>query len=453
VGLPELPRPTRGLSRLLQLLGILLALVGLGGYWLTRDVQRTLLSDEARRLLNPEGEAFQASFVLAGRDYEYDPAGPLVWEGGEQVRAYTTEARLGQHTDTIIYVNIVGNKVYMVSVPRDIYLPQHRQKVEELEAAKINAVYTSGKFIYGEGSRADHLRRAVSELLGVPIDYYAVVNIDIFEELVDALGGVEVDVPVRMYHRDQAAGLLIDLQPGLQRLDGEQAAGFVRFRGTLRGDIDRIDNVKTLAHALLRRLQELNVRAVGRVPALVEAYLGQVETNLSPALVSQLVPRLGRLELQAATLPTHEVVVEEGRGRDVQRKQVLASQPGEVEGFLASLFGGEARAVTDVPEARVRVTNRSGVPGLGAEVRRQLLTVGIPAERVEVRRGGPDPVTRVVVTNESLAAAPYYADLLGVGWQQVDRFDSAVEADLELILGQDAKTFYSARTLAQGGDD
>ena len=130
-----------------------------------------------------------------------------------------------------------------------------------------------------------------------------VVNIDIFKELVDALGGVEVDVPTPMYHRDQAAGLLIDLKPGLQHLNGEQASGFVRFRDTLRGDIDRIDNVKTLASALLGRLQELHVRAVGRIPALVDTYVEQVETNLSPALVSQLVPRLGQLKLRAATLP------------------------------------------------------------------------------------------------------------------------------------------------------
>lgn len=443
-------------SRVTQVLGILLALSGLLGYWLTHDVQRTVLSSEESGLLNPEGAAFQASFVVAGRDYDYDPAGPLVWQGGEQVRSFTTEARLGQHTDTIIYVNIVDNRATMISIPRDVYLAQHRQKVEQLEQAKINALYTSGRLIYGGDNggdnRADYLRRAVSELLDLPVDYYAVVDIGIFGELVDAIGGVELNVPLRMEHVDRAANLNIDLEPGFQHLDGEQAANFVRFRNTLRGDIDRIDNVKTLAYAVLRRLQELNVRALSRVPALVDTYLDKVETNLSPALVAQLVPRLGQLELQAATLPTHEEVVEERENGELQTKQVLSYRPEEVEGFLAGLFGGRARDVTRTPDASVTITNRSGVPGLGAEVRRQLVAAGVPAAQLRTRSEGRDPVTRVVVTNAALAAAPYYADLLGVGWQQIERFDATLKTDVELILGSDARDFKLA-TQARGGDD
>jgi hypothetical protein len=292
----------------------------------------------------------------------------------------------------------------------------------------------------------------VSEILDLPVDYYLIVNLDIFEELVDALGGVELNVPLRMYHIDQAADLRIDLQPGLQHLDGEQAAGFVRFRDTLRGDIDRIDNVKTLALALLRRLQELNVRALGTLPELVRSYSSQVETNLSPALLTQLIPRLSGLELQAATLPTaEEVVLERGEG-GVEEKNVLSYAPEEVEGFLAALFGGEARGVERTPDAAVTITNRSGVPGLAAEVRRQLIAAGVPAGQLRTRQGGRDPVTRVVVTNASLEAASYYADLLGVGWQQVERFDTSLDADVELILGSDAQSFSVAQHLARGGN-
>lgn len=414
-------RRLRRLSRLTQVLGILLAVLGLTGYWLTRDVQRTVLSAEEAQLLNPEGASFQASFVVAGRDYDYDPAGPLVWQGDELVRSYTTEARLGLRTDTILYVNLVGNRVYMVSIPRDIYLSQFRIPINEVYA------YPS---TYGSPNRADNLRRAVSELLGVPIDYYAVINIDIFERLVDAIGGVELEVPQPMQYRDQAAGLDIDLQPGFQRLTGEEAAGFVRYRELLRGDIDRIDNVKTLAYAVLNRLQELHVRTAVRLPELVDTYLDEVDTNASPALVSQLLPRLGAVTLEAATLPTLDMA---GSAR------FLETDPEEVEAFLATLFGGAAREVTRTPEAVVMITNRSGVPGLGAAVRQQLLAAGVPAARLRTRQGEPDAVSRVVVTNRRLSAAPFYADLLGVGWQQVDRF--SLDADVELILGRDASAF------------
>ncbi len=434
----------RRLSRLLSLLGILVAVLGLTGYWLSRDVQRTVLSPEERQLVNPAGDAFQVSFVLAGRDYDHDvPAGPMVMQDGKLVRSYVTEARLGNRTDTIIYVNIIGNRVFMVAIPRDIMLTVPRDVEMNKRRIGINEIYDYPAYS-GSDNRADNLRRAVSKLLDVPIDYYAVINIDIFERLVDDIGGVELEVPQRMAYVDQAGGLTIDLQPGFQRLDGEQAAGFVRFRNFTRGDIDRLDNIKTLAAAVLRRLQDLNVRAALAVPTLLDTYFDEVDTNLSPALVSQLLPRLPNLRLESVTLPTQDV---EGSGRFVR------AVPQEVETFLASLFGGEARRVSGVPEERVMLTNSSGVPGLAQRAKAQLVEIGIPAGRIAVRKGGNDRLTRVTATNAGLGAAPYYADLFGVGLQQVDRIPLA--ENVEIILGSDALSYYfvkePALRRAQGG--
>ncbi len=421
------------------MLGVLVALLGLCGFWGSRDLQRTVLSTEERALVNPTGD-FQVSFVLAGRDYNYlENAGPMVTRGGEQVRSYVTEPQLGLRTDTIIYVNVVGNRVYLVSIPRDIVLSVPRELGIKPRRVGINQAYEFPQ-LYGAEGRADGLRRAVSDLLGVPIDFYAVVNIDIFERLVDDLGGVELVVPTRMDYEDQAGGLVIDLQPGLQRLTGEQAAGFVRYRHLLRGDIDRIDNVKTLAYAALARLQELNVRAVGTVPALFETFIDEVDTNFSPALVSQLLARdLSAVQLETVTLPTRDVSGSE---------RFVTTVPGEVEAFLAGLFGGEARVVAAVPEQDILVSNRSGVPGLGRRVEAELVRLGVPAGRVRVVQEAQDPVSRVLMTHAGLAAAPFYADLFGVGAQQVDRL--AVE-DVEIILGQDARNFYLAGRPAEGG--
>lgn len=433
----------RRLGRLLALLGILVALLGLTGYWLSRDVQRTVLSPGERQLVNPGGDDFQVSFVLAGRDYDHDPAGPLVMRDGEWVRSFVTEARLGNRTDTIIYVNIVGNRVFMVAIPRDIVLNVPKDVEMNRRRIGINEVYDYPAYS-GSPNRADNLRRAVSKLLDVPIDYYAVINIDIFERLVNDIGGVELEVPQRMDYVDQAGGLDIDLQPGFQRLNGKQAAGFVRFRQLTRGDIDRLDNIKTLAAAVLRRLQDLNVRAALAVPMLLDTYFDEVDTNLSPALASQLLPRLPTLRLESATLPTRDV---KGSGRFVR------TVPQEVETFLAGLFGGEARRIVSAPEEPIMLTNRSGLPGLARAVKAQLVELGIPAGRIATRQGGRDRLTRVTTTNAGLGAAPYYADLFSVGWQQVDRIPLA--ENIEIILGSDAQNFYFVKEttpqLAQGG--
>ena len=430
------------MARLLSVFGLLVAMFGLLSFWLTRAEQRTVLTQAEQALVNPKGE-FQMSFVLAGRDYDYsEAAGPLVTRAGEQVRSYVTEAQLGNRTDTIMYVNIVGNHVFMVSIPRDTMLNVPRAMGIKGNRIGLNEVYDYPK-LYGTDNRADALRKAVSTLLDLPIDYYAVVNIDIFEKLVDAVGGVTLEVPAQMYYVDQAGGLTIDLQPGLQHLDGEQAAGFVRYRKLLRGDIDRIDNIKTLAYALLGRLQALNVRALGTVPKLLETFFAEVDTNISVGALSQLGLRLSDLQLEAVTLPTQDV---EGS------KRFVRTVPSEVEVFLAGLFGGQARKVTETPRTTLMLSNRSGVPGLAERVKAELVRLGLPAARIHVRRDARDPVSRVITTHAGVAAAPFYADLFSVGWQQVDRL--TLDEDIEIVLGQDARNFYLAKPvtrLAEGG--
>ena len=88
------------------------------------------------------------------------------------------------------------------------------------------------------------------------------------------------------------------------------------------------------------------------------------------------------------------------------------------------------------------------MPGLGRRVEAELVRMGVPQKRIRVRQGGGDPVSRVLATHAGLAAAPFYADLFGVGAQQVDRLPGE---DVEIILGQDARKFYLAAQPAEGG--
>lgn len=418
-------------ARLVQLAGILIALWGLVGFWLSRDVPRSLLDEGQQAVLNvPPGE-FQVSFVLAGRDYDHvREAGALSYVGGRCVRTRPGEFVVSRRTDTILFVSIIGHRVRLVSIPRDLYLPEWQ--------TKINAMY-----LY---QGAEGLKRSVSEVIGLPIDYYVIINLDLFERLVDALGGVSVNVPYRMDYQDCAADLVIDLQPGPQRLNGEQAAGFVRFRQTPRGDLDRLENLKTLAYAMLARLKELNVRAVGALPALFDTFYDEVETNASPALALQLLPRLAQLEIHAATLPTVDI---DGSGN-------LAVNPRQVESFMAEFFGGRARPLAELPEAPLLITNRSGVPGLEARVKDRLVRLGVPAERLVLREQSVDPApTRVLATAERWQDARYYAELFHAGQQQTDRLPviDGIRLGMELVLGQDAQALADVPLLAREGGD
>ena len=408
------------------MLGILLALAGLAGYWLNRDIpDKTDLTTEQASVLGiaPEekDEVFHASFVVAGRDYDpTSPASDCRKVNGQCVRDRVGQFRIGDRTDTILYVNIIGDKVTMISIPRDVYLPNWQ--------TRINSMY---HYKGPEGLAAE-----VESLLNLPVDYYAIINIDIFKEMVDALDGVTVTIPEPgMYYTDAAAGLNIDFDPGPRRLDGEDAAKFVRFRYSLRGDIDRIDNVKKLAYALLAQVKALNIRTAFKMPELFDAFFNNVETNASPALVRELLPRLSHLQLNAATLPTC------CDRRDPVYGDILGVESSEVEQFLADTFGGNPRVFTDAPEATLLVTNSSGKAGLEDLYKARLVSLGVPEERVMTRVSALDPTpTRVLTTAQNWQDADFYTSLLQTSKQQVDRFAKLEDREIgvELVLGEDA---------------
>jgi polyisoprenyl-teichoic acid--peptidoglycan teichoic acid transferase len=414
-------------SRLLQLLGIIVALAGLTGFWLTRDVERAVYTEETLAVINADAEDFKASFVIAGRDLDYTrEAGPCTkWQDGYCLeRTRPGVARYGNRTDTMIYAQVVNNKVTMISIPRDIYLPQWQ--------AKINDMY------YYQG--AEGLERSIEEITGLPIDYHLIINIDIFKDLVDALGGVEITVPYDMYYPDAAAGLLIDLKEGRQTLNGEQAAGFVRFRHTARGDYDRIDNIKALAYAMLAKLKAMNVSAASKVPELIDVVFKNVDTNASVAILRQMLPRIANIQLQAATLPTYHV---EGTNNESYDPETVAS-------FLATTFGGEEKTFIAPPDVTLLITNRSGKEGLEDRYKDRLIGIGVKKENIVTRTSTEDATpTRMLALTDSWQDADYYTELFGIGKQQKDHFDPVDDKEvvLELVLGTDA----ARNAIALGG--
>lgn len=414
---------TRRNARLLTVLGLLVALTGLIGFWLTRDVVRRALSDEQRELLGLKVDDFHVSMVVAGRDilYTEGEVTPIYAQDGTIVgwNYDGATSTAGINTDTIIYVGIKGDDITMIAIPRDLYL----QDV----GRRINGVYARGG--------AEELRRRVEAILGVPVDYYAIVKLDIFQDLVDALGGVQVDVPYPMHYDDNVGGLHIHFPAGPRHMDGVDASKFVRYRASLRGDIDRLDNVKRLAYAMLQRVKELNVRAVTLLPELVDTFFSDVETNASPALARQLATRVPNLTLSTtATLPNEEATIE-GVG------SVVLYDPATVHAFMAGTFGGTPRAFRDAPDVTLLVTDRSGTPGLADWYRERLIGFGVPEDRIIVREGEIDPTpTRVLATLATWDDADYYAELLHAGKQQVDRFPPyrGTQVGLEFVLGSDA---------------
>jgi LCP family protein required for cell wall assembly len=152
---------------------------------------------------------------------------------------------IGRSNVTCVMTVDTGSKdVSMLWIPRDsrVAIPGH-------EWNKIGHAYS-----YGGHQLAE---QTVANLLGIPIDYYLAVNMDGFKKVIDALGGVDINVDKRMYYYDPYDegevdnDGLIDLKPGLQHMDGNTALEYVRFRHDEMGDIGRIERQQKFARALL----------------------------------------------------------------------------------------------------------------------------------------------------------------------------------------------------------
>ena len=167
----------------------------------------------------------------------------------------------GSRTDTIILVQVVpkSGDVKLLSVPRDLFV-----EVEPGEKDRINAAYNYG----GVEETID----ALENYSGVPIDHYAVVDFEGFEKIIDAMGGVRVDVGEDQFPEKWEMG------EGVQRLNGHKALIYARYRGTPGADIDRMQRQRELVGAL--RSEALRWHTVKTLPEIMVVMDENVMTDL-----------------------------------------------------------------------------------------------------------------------------------------------------------------------------
>ena len=123
-------------------------------------------------------------------------------------------------------INTENEKINLLSIPRDTIVDGGNEKISEIA-------------LYRGNQDMDDLTDAVEDLTGIKIDSYVQVDIECVKDTVDLFGGVEFYVPQRMNYSDPYQDLTIDLQRGMQTLNGEQAQQLLRFRTYSTGDIRR----------------------------------------------------------------------------------------------------------------------------------------------------------------------------------------------------------------------
>ena len=177
----------------------------------------------------------------------------------------------GADTNILVAFDAKNGQVNCVSIPRDsgFYIRG--------SSHKINYAYNTGGMAL--------MSETVSYGLGIPVDYTVEVNLDGFVQLIDAIGGVEFNVPINMDYDDPYQDLYIHLSKGVQTLDGQSALGVVRFRhnndGTGYGneDLGRISTQQSFLKTVAK--QVLRLENIDKVSDFVRIFTKNVKTDLS----------------------------------------------------------------------------------------------------------------------------------------------------------------------------
>ena len=203
----------------------------------------------------------------------------------------------GSDTNILMAVDTVNGYVYGASIPRD------SKAIIGGKAHKINYAYNKGG--------TELLASTVSEQLGIPVDYTVCVNLQGFTALVDAIGGVDFEVPINMDYDDPIQGLSIHFRKGMQHLSGADALRVVRFRhnsdGTGYGseDLGRMQTQQKFLKAVAKKMFSFE-NLISNPRKYAEIFGQYVDTDLSVtdlAWFGMQVLGMGVDKIDFSTLP------------------------------------------------------------------------------------------------------------------------------------------------------
>ncbi len=294
--------------------------------------------------------------------------------------------------------------------------------------------------------------QAVSDLIRMPIDHWILLRVGGLVQLIDALGGVDFDVPEPMRYTDHAAGLHIDLERGYQHLDGNEAQKLIRFRHDVMGDIGRVGRQQLFMRAVANKV--LSPAGLAMLPRWVHVFGKVVETDMGVRQIAQLAG-------WARTLAPTRIEMAMLSGTSGPHG-VWTVNPGQAGRDAAALFGAPRPPVKGLPAARrlathVVVLNGTRRVGLAGEAARRLRAAGWTIWQVGDADRFDYQTTRVEAETDDAAEAGAIGRVLGVSasvrsaWKQPrpPRSIDLADVDYVVIVGQDFLDALRARTLAR----
>jgi len=341
----------------------------------------------------------------------------------------------------IAVIDIDSKKIKLLSIPRDsrVFIPRKGWE-------KINHAYSYGKI--------DLLKEVVVNLLGIPINYYVVLNYKTFSTIIDLIGGVTIDVEKRLVYNDYSGKLFIDIPKGIQTLNGKTALDYVRFRHDSLSDLGRIARQQKFMKEVMKKLQSPSI--LPKIPELIEEAAKLANTDMYPTQAIQLASYLKDIkesDLKIFTIPGKAAYI----GAlsywlpDIPAVSMMLADQTAFDSSESDSDGSYDELYDDVPlllskiKGKISILNGDGSKGLGKQASEELQHIGIDvgitgnAKHFDYRAS-----CIMIPTNGNqgdMESAEALAALCGINKKLISK--SATASSVTIIFGKDKEKIFT----------
>jgi LCP family protein required for cell wall assembly len=381
----------------------------------------------------PWDGASRVTILIMGLDYS---------DWRKQTEGFTDASR----TDSMILLTIdpLSKTAGMLSIPRDMWV----DIPHGYGYYKINQAYYFGVLDKLPGGGPGLAIDTVQNFIGVPIDYYAQIDFSAFTKFIDALGGIEIDVPDKI-----TVGVMfkseVTLEPGKQTVNGEVALAYARARYTALGDFDRAKRQQQVIMGIRDKVLSLNMlpTLITQAPNLYEQLATGVKTNLTIDQVIQLAilaSSIPEANIRKGVIGPNEVSF----GKSPDGLDILIPYPDRIRLIRDQVFttggpagpaavGQDAKTLADAETAKISILNGTGIGGMAAKTSTYLKGLGLNVTKEGNANRFYQETTIVIYSGKPYTAA-YLASMMNVPNARVlNQYSQDADSDIAIILGQD----------------
>ena len=354
-----------------------------------------------------------------------------------------------QLTDTIMVASYNPNtqKANLLSIPRDTFTGKYQSRATASQ--KINALYNINK-------DPEDTLEAVNDITGLDIKYYVVVKTEALIKLVDAIGGVEFNVPIDMKYDDPTQDLHISLESGTQMINGEKAEQLLRFRHNNNGtsysieygdnDLGRMRTQRDFITATLQQTLKLgNIFKIGQILEIVHE---NVETNLELSYIKDYVPYAVEFNTENIKTATHQGTTPDLD--ETNKISIYVVNKKESKELIQSMFYEDVEqnektntvsenAVTTkndtTSKIKIELLNGSGEKSNLEKAKKRLEEAGYNITKT----GNTSSISKTIITNKKDIADENLKEIknaLGIGSISTNKSSTSL-VDVSIIIGKD----------------